>query len=77
MSSKANAPVTRVDDPSAIRNVVLVGSSGSGKTTLFEHLVRSNVAGYRGEKDDLERSSALQLAAFRIGDVVLNLLDAP
>lgn len=77
MSSKANAPVTRVDDPSAIRNVVLVGSSGSGKTTLFEHLVRSNVAGYRGEKEDLERSSALQLAAFSTGEVVLNLLDAP
>src|SRR5450759_936092 len=77
MSSKTNAPLARIDDPSAIRNVVLVGSSGSGKTTLFEHLVRSNVASYRGEKDDLERSSALQLAAFRTGDVVLNLLDAP
>jgi len=77
MSSKTNAPLARIDDPSAIRNVVLVGSSGSGKTTLFEHLVRSNVASYRGEKEDLERSSALQLAAFRTGDVVLNLLDAP
>lgn len=77
MSSKTNAPLPRVDDPSTIRNVVLVGSSGSGKTTLFEHLVRSRVAGYRGEKDDLERSSALQVAAFTIGDVVLNLLDAP
>ncbi|HET7724343.1 MAG TPA: elongation factor G-like protein EF-G2 [Propionibacteriaceae bacterium] len=77
MSSKTNAPLARIDDPSAIRNVVLVGSSGSGKTTLFEHLVRSNVANYRGEKEDLERSSALQLAAFRTGDVVLNLLDAP
>src|SRR5674476_784471 len=65
MSSKTNAPLARIDDPSAIRNVVLVGSSGSGKTTLFEHLVRSNVASYRGEKQDLERSSALQLAAFR------------
>jgi len=77
MSSKTNAPLARIDDPSAIRNVVLVGSSGSGKTTLFEHLVRSNVASYRGEKEDLERSSALQLAAFRTGDIVLNLLDAP
>ncbi len=77
MSSKTNAPFARIEDPSTIRNVVLVGSSGSGKTTLFEHLVRSNVASYRGEKEDLERSSALQLAAFRTGDVVLNLLDAP
>src|SRR5665647_528506 len=77
MSSKTNAPLARIDDPSSISNVVLVGSSGSGKTTLFEHLVRSNVASYRGEKEDLERSSALQLAAFRTGDVVLNLLDAP
>jgi elongation factor G len=77
MSSKTNAPLARIDDPSAIRNVVLVGSSGSGKTTLFEHLVRSNVASYRGEREDLERSSALQLAAFRTGDIVLNLLDAP
>lgn len=77
MSSKTNAALARIDDPSAIRNVVLVGSSGSGKTTLFEHLVRSKVASYRGEKEDLERSSALQLAAFGTGDIVLNLLDAP
>ncbi|MDK9592690.1 elongation factor G-like protein EF-G2 [Propionibacterium freudenreichii] len=82
MSSKANAMRT-VSSPTDLRNVVLVGSAGSGKTTLFENLLRARIPGYRGERDDAERASALTLAT--IGnhndtagsDVVINLLDSP
>lgn len=77
MSSKTSANIAQVSSPDEIRNVVLVGSSGSGKTTLLEHLLRSRIPGYRGEKDDLERTSQMMVAAIPAGEVIVNLLDAP
>ena len=76
MSSKANT-APKVSNSADLRNVVLVGSSGSGKTTLFENLLKARIPGYRGEKEDPERSAALTLATITNDDVVINLLDAP
>ncbi len=72
-----SAQAPKVSSPADLRNVVLVGSSGSGKTTLFENLIKTRVAGYRGEKDDPERQAALTMATITNGDTVINLLDAP
>lgn len=77
MSSKTSAQAPRVTTPADLRNVVLVGSAGSGKTTLFENLIKTRIAGYRGEKDDPERLAALTLATITHGPTVINLLDAP
>lgn len=77
MSSKTSAQAPKVTSPADLRNVVLVGSAGSGKTTLFENLIKTRIAGYRGEKDDPERQAALTLATITTGPTVINLLDAP
>ncbi|MDR0847544.1 MAG: elongation factor G-like protein EF-G2 [Propionibacteriaceae bacterium] len=73
MSSQSNIP----DAVAAIRNVVLVGSSGSGKTTLYEHLLKSRVPTYRGDKMDAERAAALAVASIKVGSVTVTILDAP
>ncbi|MDR0989896.1 MAG: GTP-binding protein, partial [Propionibacteriaceae bacterium] len=71
MVSLANASL------SPIRNVVLVGSSGSGKTTLFEHLIRSRLTSWRGDKNDAERAAALAVAAITVDSAQITLIDAP
>ncbi len=79
------------DRPADIRNVVLVGPSGAGKTTLLEALL--NTAGVTSrlgkvedgttvsDYDDVEnrqkRSVNLTVAPVMVGQVKVNLLDAP
>ena len=77
MSSKMSAASLQVSSPDDVRNVVLIGNAGSGKTSLFEQLLKSRLAGYRGEKEDAERAAQLYLASLVTGDVLVNLLDAP
>jgi elongation factor G len=77
--------------PAAIRNVVLVGPAGSGKTTLVEALLMatgqlnragrvedgSTVSDYDESEIRQQRSVGLSLAPISVGDVKINLLDAP
>ena len=77
MSSKLSATSLQVSNPDEARNVVLIGNAGSGKSSLFAQLLKSRIAGYRGEKDDPERVAQLYLASFLNGEVMVNLLDAP
>ncbi|MGZ4470279.1 MAG: elongation factor G-like protein EF-G2 [Nocardioidaceae bacterium] len=79
------------DQPSAIRNVVLVGHSGSGKTTLVEALLAATGTINRpgrvedgttvSDFDDAEarqqRSVSLALAPLESGGIKVNLLDTP
>jgi elongation factor G len=83
------APV--VDDPAALRNVVLVGPSGGGKTTLVDALlVASGVLSRAGcvadgttvcDHDEAEirqqRSVSLALASLPHHGVKVNLIDTP
>jgi len=97
MSDKATGPagaagtVPTADQPSKIRNVVLVGHSGAGKTTLVEALLVATGAIPRAGRvedgttttdfEDAEvrhqRSVSLALAPVEHDGVKINLLDAP
>src|SRR6201999_1062174 len=80
-----------VDDPAAVRNVVLVGPSGGGKTTLVDALlVASGVLSRPGciadgttvcDHDEAEirqqRSVSLALASLSHDGVKVNLVDPP
>ncbi|OBK35552.1 elongation factor G [Mycobacterium sp. 1245111.1] len=80
-----------VNDPAAVRNVVLVGPSGGGKTTLVEALLVASGALSRPgciadgttvcDYDDAEirqqRSVSLALASLAHDGVKLNLVDTP
>ncbi|MGW3014288.1 elongation factor G-like protein EF-G2 [Streptomyces sp. NPDC001219] len=79
------------DQPTALRNVVLVGHSGSGKTTLVEALALASGAvnragrvedgGCLSDYDEIEhrqqRSVQLSLVPVDWGGVKINLLDTP
>ncbi|GGW90104.1 elongation factor G-like protein EF-G2 [Streptomyces chryseus] len=79
------------DQPSSIRNVVLVGHSGSGKTTLTEALALATGAVNRAGRvedgatvsdyDEIEhrqqRSVQLSLVPVEWGGVKINLIDTP
>ncbi|MFG3498524.1 elongation factor G-like protein EF-G2 [Streptomyces sp. NPDC047928] len=86
----AGSAVT-ADQPSSVRNVVLVGHSGSGKTTLVEALAltagainragRVEDGGTVSDYDEIEhrqqRSVQLSLVPLQWGTYKINLLDAP
>jgi len=88
-ASAGAAPV--VDQPSQIRNVVLVGHSGAGKTTLVEALLFASGAIPRvGRVEDAttvtdfdeaehrqQRSVSLAVAPTMVDGVKVNLLDTP
>jgi elongation factor G len=79
------------DQPSKIRNVVLVGRTGSGKTTLTEAMLLATggitrlgriedgttVSDFDEAEVRQQRSVSLSLAPIMVGDVKVNLLDAP
>ncbi|MDT5085829.1 MAG: elongation factor [Mycobacterium sp.] len=96
MADKSHSPqgagsAPAVDDPAAVRNVVLVGPSGGGKTTLVDALlVASGVLSRPGsiadgttvcDHDEAEirqqRSVSLALASLSHDGVKINLVDTP
>jgi elongation factor G len=93
-SNPAGAAVGRAptaDEPSRIRNVVLVGHSGAGKTTLVEALlVATGTIPRAGRVEDgttisdfdeaevrQQRSISLSLAPFEHDSIKVNLVDTP
>jgi elongation factor G len=93
-SNPAGAAVGRAptaDEPSRIRNVVLVGHSGAGKTTLAEALlVATGTIPRAGRVEDgttisdfdeaevrQQRSISLSLAPFEHDSIKVNLVDTP
>src|SRR5271154_5661503 len=90
-SSNGAGAAPAVDDPAAVRNVVLVGPSGGGKTTLVDALlVASGVLSRPGciadgttvcDHDEAEirqqRSVSLALASLLHDGVKVNLVDTP
>ncbi len=90
-SSGAAGRAPEVDQPGAIRNVVLVGHTGAGKTTLVEALLvvtgtiarpgrvedGTTVTDYDEAEQRQQRSVSLALAPVLHAGVKVNLLDAP
>src|SRR5581483_5228937 len=84
-------PAPVVNDPSRVRNVVLVGHSGAGKTTLVEALLAatgtigragsiadgSTVSDHDPVEVAQQRSVGLSVCPLRWDNVVVNLLDTP
>src|SRR4051794_27744702 len=90
-ASAAAGRAPKADQPTAIRNVVLVGHTGAGKTTLVEALlVATGTISRAGSVDDgstvtdfdpaehrSQRSIGLALAPLVHDGIKVNLLDAP
>ncbi len=90
-SSTTGGKAAAVDQPTMIRNVVLVGHTGAGKTTLVESLLAAaGVVNRPGRVEDgttvsdfdeaehrQQRSISLSLAPLVWGGIKVNLLDAP
>jgi elongation factor G len=93
-SNTAGAAVGRAptaDEPSRIRNVVLVGHSGAGKTTLVEALLvatgtipragrvedGTSVSDFDDAEVRQQRSISLSLAPFEHDGIKVNLIDTP
>ena len=91
MGDKQPAASTPVDQPSSVRNIVLVGHTGAGKTTLVEALLHaagaiprmgsiedgSTVSDHDEAEIRQQRSVALSLCSFHHAGVKVNLLDTP
>ncbi len=90
-SSGAAGRAPEVDQPGAIRNVVLVGHTGAGKTTLVEALLAATgtiarpgrvedgttTTDYDEAEHRQQRSVSLALAPILHAGVKINLLDTP
>src|SRR6201994_2771776 len=80
-----------VDDPAAVRNVVLVGPSGGGKTTLVDALLvasgvlsrpgciadGTNVCDHAEAETPQQRSVSRALASLSHDGIKVNLVDTP
>ncbi len=90
-SGERHDSAVAVQDPSRIRNVVLVGPSGAGKTTLVEALLAATgVISRAGTVTDgttvcdhdpaavrQQRSVTLAIAPLQHGEIKINLVDTP
>jgi elongation factor G len=91
MSDKQAAGTATAEQPTSVRNIVLVGHTGAGKTTLAEALLfaagaiprmgrvedGSTVSDHDEAEVRQQRSVALSLCSFTYDGVKVNLLDTP
>src|SRR5271170_3110525 len=90
-SSQSAGAAPAVDDPTAVRNIVLVGPSGGGKTTLVETLLvaagvlsrpgsivdGSTICDYDDAEIRQQRSVGVAVASLLHDGVKVNLVDTP